>query len=230
MEGTQVEQERNGALFDPAIFLEARDRTRALIADVAANIRPGMIEEDARERLRQSLKAAGMLRGWHGIRVSFGCNTARGFEDAHEPGVMLQSDDIFLIDIGPVWRGHEGDAGETFVVGDDPDMHRAARDVKAVFDATEACWRDAGLSGAALYRFAADEAARLGWTLNLDMSGHRLSDFPHAVRHDGALLDTGYAPGDGLWVLEVHIRHPERAIGAFYEDLLMQSRPGSADA
>jgi Xaa-Pro aminopeptidase len=222
MDGAQTEQERNGPRFDRALMLETRHRTRAVMNEVAAAVRPGMIEEDARELMRRSLKDAGMLRGWHRIHVRFGRNTLKHFEDPSEPGVVLGENDIFFIDIGPVWRDHEGDGGETFVVGDDPEMHKAAHDVKAVFDATQARWHEDGLSGAALYRFAESEAQRLGWALNLDMAGHRLSDFPHAVRHDGALLEADYAPSDALWVLEIQIRHPDRPFSAFYEDLLLR--------
>ena len=222
MQGAKVEQERSGARFDRGILLETRDRTRAVMHDVAAAIGPGMLEEDALALMRRSLKAADMLRGWHGIHVRFGPNTLRNFGEPSEPGVVLREDDIFFIDIGPVWQGHEGDAGATFVVGNDPQMQQAAQDVKAIFDASEARWRDDGLTGIDLYRFAEAEAARLGWVLNLDMSGHRLSDFPHAVKHDGPLLDADYVPGDGLWVLEIQIRHPDRPFSAFYEDLLLR--------
>jgi hypothetical protein len=30
-----------------------------------------------------------------------------------------------------------------------------------------------------------------------------------------------FAPTTDLWVLEIQIRHPERQIGTFYEDLLL---------
>ncbi|AJP71203.1 M24 family metallopeptidase [Sphingomonas hengshuiensis] len=216
----QVE-ERNGAHFDPAMMVEAAKHTRAAIHAIAAAIHPGMVEEDAVAMARRMLKAREMLRGWHGIHVRFGPNTMKNFGERSDPGVLLREDDIFFIDIGPVWRGYEGDGGDTFVVGNDPDMARAARDVRAVFDATSAAWREEGLTGAALYRRAALEAEARGWQLNLDMSGHRLSDFPHAVKFDGPLRDIDYTPSSGLWVLEIQIRHPERRFSAFYESLLV---------
>ncbi|WP_330702909.1 M24 family metallopeptidase [Novosphingobium resinovorum] len=222
-EDTRSEQERNGARFERALMLETRERVRGVMHQVAARIAPGMVEEEAVALMRRSLKEADMLRGWHGIHVRFGRNTLKNFGEPSEPGVVLGEDDIFFIDIGPVWRGHEGDAGDTFVVGNDPQMHRAAQDVRAVFEATQARWHEDALSGAELYRFAEAEAARRGWQLNLDMPGHRLSDFPHALKHDGALLEADYVPSDGLWVLEIQIRHPDRPFSAFYEDLLLST-------
>lgn len=216
-------QERNGEAFDRAVFMELRERTRRAIHDIASGIAPGMREEEGLALARRTLKAAGLLRGWHGIHVRFGVNTLKNFGEPSEPDVVLAEDDLFFIDIGPVWQGHEGDAGETFVVGTDPLMADAARAVRAVFDATRDRWRATGLSGKALYAFAAAEAERLGWRLNLHMTGHRLSDFPHAVRYKGPLIDLDYAPSAGLWVLEIQIRHPERPLGAFYEDLLIDS-------
>lgn len=222
VDGLRDQQERKGSAFDPAVMLQARERTRAAIARIAEGIAPGMTEEAGRAFARQVLKEAGMLRGWHGIHVRFGRNTLKNFGEPSEPGVVLDDDDIFFIDIGPVWRGHEGDGGDSFVMGGDPEKARAVRDVRALFSMARDAWRFQGLSGKALYAFLDRSAADLGWQLNLDMSGHRLSDFPHAMKHDGALADIAYPPMSGLWVLEVQIRHPERPFGAFYEDLLLR--------
>jgi len=57
--------------------------------------------------------------------------------------------------------------------------------------------------------------------LNLDITGHRVSDFPHAIYRAGDLGDFANTPGKGLWILEIQIAHPERPFGAFYEDLLV---------
>lgn len=217
----RAQQERSGDNFDFSMMLETRERTRAVIRDVAAQIAPGMAEEDAVALMRQTLKARDMLRGWHGIHVRFGSNTLKTFGKPSEPGVILRDDDIFFIDIGPVWRGYEGDGGETFTVGNDPEMLKAAVDVRTVYDTVRDAWQREGLSGADLYEFAQAQSAALGWELNLDMSGHRLSDFPHAMKFDGALVDAPFTPTSGLWVLEIQIRHPDRSFSAFYEDLLM---------
>ena len=211
-----------GENYDRQMMLEARARTRQVIQRIAALIKPGMLEETALEHARQVLKEAGMVRGWHGLHIRFGINTLKQFGKPSEPGVALQKNDIYFIDIGPVWEKWEGDGGETFVVGNDPDMHRAVRDVREVFDCVRARWLAERVSGQELYRFAEAEAQRLGWELNLEMSGHRLADFPHAALHKGALADAAFSPSSGLWVLEIQIRHPVRPFSAFFEDLLLE--------
>jgi Xaa-Pro aminopeptidase len=217
-------EEAVGQHYDRAMMLIARQKTRGAMYDIAARITPGMPEENAMELARSVLKDAGLRRGWHAIHVRFGINTLKPFGAPSEPGVRLGEDDIFFIDIGPVWQRWEGDAGETFVVGRDAEMHRAREDVRHVFDLVHARWRADGSSGEELYRYAAEAARSLGWELNLDMSGHRLSDFPHAAIHRGGLAEAPYRPASDLWVLEIQIRHPERPFSAFYEDLLLDER------
>jgi Xaa-Pro aminopeptidase len=213
--------ERVGTAFAADTMLSVRDKTRAAIHAIAAQCRPGMVEEDAVEMAKGILKGAGMRRGWHDVYVRFGSNTTKTFGAPSDPGIVLGDDDIFLIDIGPVWEKWEGDGGDTFVTGEDAEMTRCARDAKALFHEVRAKWRDDRLTGQALYEFAERRATELGWKLNLDLSGHRISDFPHAAVYEGPLAEVPFHPAPLLWVLEIHIRHPEKAYGAFFEDMLL---------
>ena len=216
----RAEAEVTGPRYDRAMMIEVRHRTFEAIRAIAAGIRPGMTEEQGTESARRVLKQAGLLRGWHGIKLRFGVNTVLTFREPSAPGTVLGEDDIYFVDIGPVWKHWEGDGGETFTTGADPEMNRIAADSKAVFDAVAARWRAERLTGAALYEGAIAEARARGWILNLQLSGHRISDFPHAAQYDGALIDQRFAPSPGLWILEIQLRHPTRPFGAFYEDLL----------
>ena len=213
--------ERVGAAFAADTMLSVRDKTRAAIHAIAAQCHPGMVEEEAVEMAKGILKAAGMRRGWHDVYVRFGSNTTKTFGAPSDPGIVLGADDIFLIDIGPVWEKWEGDVGDTFVTGTDAEMARCARDAKALFHEVRAKWRDDKLTGQALYEFAERRASELGWKLNLDLSGHRISDFPHAAVYEGPLAEVPFNPAPLLWVLEIHIRHPDKAYGAFFEDMLL---------
>ncbi|WP_414439367.1 M24 family metallopeptidase [Burkholderia sp. 22PA0106] len=212
-----------GPNFDIAGMLDVRRRSRAAVHAIAARIAPGMREEDATRVARTVLREHGLLRGWHKIIVRFGANTVREYGNPSAPGVVLAADDIFFIDIGPVWDRWEGDAGETFVVGADPEMHRARADVFRLWQTVHDLWRAERITGRALYEFATREAQAMGWELNLKrMSGHRIADFPHEPKFAGTLSTADVVPSAHVWILEMHIRHKARGFGAFYEDLMME--------
>jgi Xaa-Pro aminopeptidase len=218
---SQSSIEAVGQAFDLEQLLVQRARTHEAIMAIAAAIRPGMVEEAAVALANGLLAERHMRRGWHKVNLRFGVNTTLHFHSASQPGVVLGDNDIFFIDIGPVFEHWEGDGGDTFIVGRDAERERCAMDARAVFHAARRRWLTDGLSGQALYEFAAAEAARLGWVLNLDMNGHRICDFPHAAIFKGSLAQIDFAPSAGLWVLEIQIRHPGEPFGAFFEDILL---------
>jgi Xaa-Pro aminopeptidase len=221
LDDKQAALEGVGPAFVKEQMLAMRAKTRAAIHAIAAGCKPGMVEEDAVEMAKEILAAGDMVRGWHEVYVRFGSNTLKTFGALSDPGIVLKEDDIFLIDIGPVWEEWEGDGGDTFVVGPDKLKQQCAIDAKALFHTVRKKWLATGMSGKELYDFAIDEARTLGWELNMDLSGHRLSDFPHAAIYDGPMADIDFKPSPLLWVLEIHIRHPTAGFGAFYEDMLL---------
>lgn len=187
---------------------------------IAALIRPGMTEAEAVALGMQVLADLGMELAWHPLLVRFGANTLKIFSDRSAGDAVLGEDDIYFIDIGPVFGGHEGDVGQTFTTGRDAEMQACARDVKGLFDHVKAIWDGGKVAGRALYDAAREQAEVMGWVLNLDIKGHRVSDYPHSVHKGGHLGDFDAVPAPGLWILEMQIRHPTRDFGAFYEDLL----------
>lgn len=213
--------ERFGPNFDAEQILAVRDMTRKAINQIAKSMRPGMVEEDAVEIAKDILAEAGMTRGWHDVYVRFGSNTTKTFGAPSDPGIILGADDIFLIDIGPVWKKWEGDGGDTFTTGTNQEYARCAKDAREIFHVVREHWAKNAASGKALYGFATAEAEKRGWKLNLDLSGHRIGDFPHAAIYEGPLADVGFTPTPMIWVLEIHIRHPSKAFGAFFEDMLL---------
>jgi Xaa-Pro aminopeptidase len=215
--------ERVGEGHDHATLLEARRRTIAAVRDIAACVAPGMTEEEGTELACRALRAHGFERDWAAPYLRFGTNTLRKFGEPSEPGVVLGRDDLWFIDVGPLWRNHECDYADSFATGVDPDRQRIVRDLHAVFERTQAHWRASQATGAELYRFAAAEAAARGWQLDLEMAGHRLGEFPHAAFHDGLLSRAGFRPSAGLWMLEIQLRHPDKPFSAFFEDLLLDA-------
>lgn len=218
-----VTHEAVGPHYDREKMLEARNHTFDAIERIAAAMRPGMRESEGVTVAKSILKEMGLLRGWHGVYVRFGENTTCTYNDKDAPDITLKDNDIFYIDIGPVFEKWEGDGGDTFVLGDDADMHAAARDARKIFDLVREKWLQARLSGRALYDYAEEATRSMGWQLYTDVAGHRLADFPHKAFHSGSLAAAEFAPSPDLWVLEIQIRHPTRPIGAFFEDLLLES-------
>jgi Xaa-Pro aminopeptidase len=218
--------ERTGANFSHEALMMARKTTKEAIALIARAISPGMLEDDARQMAKETLARLGALKGWHKILIRFGPNTIKNFDDPPEPDVRLGDGDIFFIDIGPIWGDTEGDGGETFVVGKnpDPDMAKCAEATKQIFHIVRKQWLESGMTGKELYAFAQKTAADLGWLLDMELTGHRLSEFPHTAYYDGTLAAVSIRPSPSLWVLEIQIRHPTKPFGGFYEDLLLEDR------
>jgi methionyl aminopeptidase len=202
-------------------MLDMRVRTRNAVQAIAANVEVGMTEHEARAMARDTLSELGLRRGWHPIIVRLGSNTARQFLDRSGDDVVLGDNDIFFVDIGPIYRGVEGDAGDTFVRGESDEHARAVRDVHDIWDEVRTAWLGEKLTGESLYALATQSAAKRGWQLNLDLSGHRLSDYPHRAHFDGSMAEVGIVPAPDLWVLEIAIVHPDGSFGAFYEDMLL---------
>jgi len=216
--------EATGAAFKLQDFLAVRARTRKAVHMIAEQITPGMSEDKAKEIARATLGELGMRRGWHHIIVRCGSNTTKDFMERSEPGVVLQGNDIFFIDIGPVYGDFEGDAGDTFVFGDDPLHHKAKSDAREIWETVRAKWLNEQITGTELYEFATATTEALGWKLNMDLSGHRLSDYPHSAHYDGPMAEVGFRPAPNLWVLEIAIANPDKTFGAFYEDLLLEDQ------
>jgi methionyl aminopeptidase len=213
-----------GEAFSISKMLEVRLRTRRAVNAIAAGIEVGMTQRDANEVARATLSEMGLRQGWHPVVVRLGENTAREFDDRGGADLVLQADDIFFVDIGPVYEGIEGDGGDTFVRGENPEHHQTKLDVKAIWDEVREAWVSQGLTGRELYDLATEAGARRGWRLNPALSGHRLSDFPHKAHYRGLMSDVDLVPAPDLWVLEIALVHPTRPIGAFYEDTLLDDQ------
>jgi methionyl aminopeptidase len=216
--------EGTGDAFELGGYMAVRARTRKAVHMIAEQITPGLSEDQAKLIARATLSDLGMRRGWHHIIVRCGSNTTKDFMERSEPGVVLGDEDIFFVDIGPVFRDLEGDAGDTFVLGHNPLHLKAKHDVRQIWEIVRDKWFAERLTGVALYDFAVAITESFGWRLNLDLSGHRLSEYPHSAHYDGPLAEVGFAPSPNLWVLEIAIASPDKSFGAFYEDLLLDDQ------
>lgn len=217
---TATSKEAVGLAYSLEGMLHAKRMTWEAIAEMARRITPGMLESEARELGLAILKDLGMERIWHPLLIRFGENTLKTFKQRSEGDPRLGENDIFFIDLGVVWDRHEGDSGATFTSGNDPEMQACAAAAKTLFDRVHDHWKNHQVAGPELYRYAQEQATAMGWRLNLDIKGHRVSDFPHAIYRAGDLGNFEACPNVGLWILEIQIAHPTQPFGAFYEDLL----------
>jgi methionyl aminopeptidase len=202
-------------------LLLVQRETFSALHTLASQIHVGMLEEDAYQLAKKVLKELGFEKNWHRPYVRFGQNTALMYGRTSVPGVRLKENDLFFLDIGTVKGGYEGDAGETFLIGEHSEYQKCISDSKLLFHEVENYWRMNKLTGIQLYEYAFELAKKMGWLLNPEWRGRRISDFPHQIYFKGHLSEVEQVPSSGLWVLEIHLCDPQMRFGAFYEDILI---------
>ncbi len=210
-----------GEIFKDELLLAARDKTLAVIEAAAERTRPGVTEREAKALIKKLQAEHGCPQFWHPPQIRFGENTLQPFGKTGSGNGVLREEDIFFFDLGPLFEGHEGDVGRSYTVGHDAEMIKCAADTEVIFLEVRDHWRATGATGEALYNYAEDCAAKRGWILTTHGArGHRVADFPHAARKRGSIQGLESSPAANRWILEIQIRHPTRAFGAFFEDLL----------
>lgn len=209
-----------GDNFSEEKFFEARRKTKEAVEKISKMVEVGCTEDYGNSLIDAVLNSLGTKKKWHPNKFRIGVNTTKSFRDKSEENITLKENDIYFIDIGPVFDGHEGDYGETFVVGEDKEYQKIIEASKLVFEQTADIWRNENKNGIELYEFAEEAATDLGYRLNNRMKGHRVGDFPHHVFYKGGLSETEEVPCDNLWILEIHLVSECDTYGAFYEDIL----------
>ncbi|OOG47784.1 M24 family metallopeptidase [Rhodanobacter sp. C01] len=218
-------REAVGTRFDPILMQRARERSWAALQGIREYMQPGISEDEAKAAADEVFRRLGFERLWHPTYIRIGSNTTKTYRQRSDPNVRLGENDSYFIDLGLVFDGHEGDVGDTFVIGHAPERQACADAARALLREVAAAWRTQGLSGQALYALAGERAHAMGWRLNHAIKGHRVSDFPHAVHKAGDLGDLDGPPASGLWILEIQIAHPSEPFGAFHEDMLSLDTP-----
>lgn len=220
MDQSQIEHIAPNAL--PLIVTSARQKTWQSVEDIRNIIEPGMTEKQAIQKANAYFAAAGVRKFWHKTHIRFGASTVFGFNDPYLDDVVLKENDIFYVDVGPIWDGIEGDCGDTFVIGHNTEYDKIKTDVKILFNQVQEYWREKRYSGKKLYSFANTQAEKMGYKMQPNyVKGHRLSEFSHAHYTDLCLFDVDFVPSSERWVLELQICHPSMKFGAFYEDILI---------
>lgn len=116
---------------------------------------------------------------WHKRIVRAGKNTLLPYKH-NPPNLVIQDDDILFFDLGPVLEKWEADIGKTFVLGNDKTKLKLRDD-------TLRCWKEgqafilknSGATGAEVYQFTKNLAAKYGWEFGGEHCGHLIGIFPH---------------------------------------------------
>ncbi|AGH95365.1 M24 family metallopeptidase [Pseudobdellovibrio exovorus] len=218
--------EKTGDKFNLATYLEARRVCHEVTHRIASLSSAGMNELDGQALVKEEFKKVGVSKFWHPTKFRIGSDTTKSFRDLADTSLTLNDGDIFFIDVGPIFEDHEADFGRTFSFSSS-DSNTAHNPHQPIIGSCEQIWKDVAtkwkteqLSGQELYQFASTCAEEHHCQLNPKMAGHRLGDFPHALFSKEGLSSMNICPTENLWVLEIHIIHPQSQRGAFYEDIL----------
>jgi len=164
---TTPSREAVGQRFDPALMQRARERSWTALHGIRERMHPGISEAEAKLAAAEVFKELGCERLWHPVLIRIGANTVKTYRQPSDPNLRLGENDSYFIDLGLVFDGHEGDVGDTFVVGHAPEQQACADAARALFGDVADAWRTQGLSGQALYAFAGERAEAMGWRLNM---------------------------------------------------------------
>jgi hypothetical protein len=215
---------------DPA-FLEkglrmAREKTIKGFKEVVSQLEEGMSESTVRRLVYTIFSDLGCRKHWHKPHARFGTGTLLSFNEDQDVGPSFSANQPAYLDLGPVWYDedtgldYEGDFGDTFILGHNPDAEHCAKVCRELFGEAKKLWHESPKSGQYIYEFLNARSTELGFELRQDVCGHRVGDFPHNRYTKMRLSETNFIPSPLLWVLEAQILDPERRFGAFFEDLL----------
>jgi hypothetical protein len=212
--------------FIKAGLLNAQNLTKKGFDLIRQNLKLNMTEDEGRKLALEIFQDLGITRHWHRPYVRFGKGTTLSFNDPATPDNRLALNDPCYLDLGPVVPDantgleYEGDYGDTFVFGANPEAENCAETCRALFREVQERWKQNPTSGQEIYAELKRRSSELGYELREDVRGHRVGDFPHHRFSKLNLSVIPFIPKDSIWILEVQILDPEKRFGAFFEDSL----------
>lgn len=217
-----------------AALLNAQNKALQLFDEIERDlIRPGISEKMLNDEIHAlGAKRHGVRTHWHKRVVRSGPNTLRPFEE-NPPDRVIQSDDILIVDLGPVFEEWEADFGRTFVLGGDPNKIRLRDALERIWNIVKSRYdQNPGMTGGQLYEIAEEEANKSGWEFGAWLAGHIVGSFPHeriprdkitlyiSKENEKSMLSVDKNGHKRHWILEVHLRDPVNNFQGFYEQLL----------
>jgi Xaa-Pro aminopeptidase len=163
-----------GNKFQLQKLIDAQAITKKIVQAAAGKVEVGMNEADGLALLNREFSRYGDIKFWHPHKFRIGKNTLCAFKEESDQEICLKANDHFFIDVGPVFFEHEGDYGETFIVGQNPEALRLKHISEQLFLEAKENFFQMHCSGKALYDFLAKRAEELDVNLNLKTLGHRV--------------------------------------------------------
>lgn len=228
--GVRGASQKNIEAVDPSFLreslLEARKQTMRLYSEIERNLVEGIDEVAARVLANSIARDLGATKHWHQPYIRFGTGTTLSYRQPLIEQNILKPGMLVSIDLGPVWKSssseleYEGDFGNSFVFGENPEAQKCIDWTRALFAEGKKLWQEHKLTGQEIYDFFRKKCHEGGYRMGEDFSGHRLSDFPHHQYTKERLTNVPFTPIEGAWVLEIQVNDSADRFGAFYEDLL----------
>jgi Xaa-Pro dipeptidase len=216
-------------------LLEAQAKAERLFdaIEIRGLIRPDITEKALNADIYALAKEMyGITTYWHKRIVRAGKNTLLPYAE-NPPDLMIETDDILFLDLGPVFEQWEADFGRTFVLGSDPLKLKMKHDVGQAFAAGKRYFnKTPNITSSELFHYAKSLAENRGWEWGGRIAGHLIGYFPHEKIADDKITlyvhPDSHLPMRSLdengaqrhWILEIHFVDRQREVGGFYEELL----------
>ena len=213
----------------------AQSKAEHLFREVEARglIRAGVSESQVNADIYALAKELyGITTYWHKRIVRAGKNTLLPYAE-NPPDLMIGTDDILFLDLGPVFEEWEADFGRTFVIGSDPIKLKLKNDVEQAFAAGKRYFdQNPSVTANEYFAYIQSLANESGWEWGGPIAGHLIGHFPHE-KISGDKVTLYVHPDSNLvmrspeengqkrhWILEIHFIDRQREIGGFFEELL----------
>ena len=210
-----------------AIFLFEEIEKRALI-------QPGITEKELNLKVYDlAFELFGIKKYWHKRIVRAGENTLLPYH-GNPPNLEIKADDILFLDFGPVFEEWEADFGRTYVLGEDPQKKKLAKDIESAWQEGKEFYKmnSDSITSSELYAFTAAMAKKYGWTYGNEHCGHLIGNFPHEQLLGEEIINyihpdnhTPMSAPDKFgnkryWIYEIHFIDEKNKFGGFFEQLV----------
>lgn len=174
----------------------------------------------------------GTVVGWPARLVRSGPSTVLPYGTG-TPDRVIRVDDIVVIDLGPLFAGHETDFARTVVVGDDPGRRRLVEDLATVGAAAREMFLEQdGLTGRQLHAEMQALTRKAGWSLGTWQVGRLCGQAPAVggsapepcsfigPDNDEPLRRTAAGGWRAHWILEMRLVDDYSGFGGSFKQLL----------